>query len=113
MRIELTIDRLVADGLDGRSADDLVAALTDELRLVLTREFAGQAGRRRLSGRQTISVPRLRTALAFPPAGPGTGTAPGPAAGGAARASTAGRAIGAALGGAVTGNQIFRRGSIR
>lgn len=111
MRIELNIGRLVVDGLDRRSADDLVAALTDELRLVLTRELAGEAGRGRLSGRQAISVPRLRAALAFPPAMPGAGAATGPAAGGTAGAATAGRAIGAALGGAVTGDQVLRGGS--
>jgi hypothetical protein len=101
MRIELRIDRLVADGLDGRSADDLVAALVGELRLVLAREI----GSRRLAGGQAVWVPRLRAALTLPPAGPGTGAGVG--------AASAGRALGAALGGAVTGDQVFRRGSSR
>jgi hypothetical protein len=97
MRIELHIDRLVADGLDGRSADDLVTALVGELRLVLAREI----GSRRLAGPRAVSVPRLRAALTLPSAGAGAGTAP------------VGRALGAALGGAVTGDRVFRNGSNR
>lgn len=108
MRIELTIDRLVADGLAGRSADDLVTALTDELRLVLARELGGEAGRRRLSGRRAISVPRLRAALTLPP-----GRRAGDGAGAGAGAAAAGQALGAALGDAVTGEQVFRRRSSR
>jgi hypothetical protein len=108
MRIEVSIDHLVADGLDGGSADGLVAALTAELRLVLARELASAAGRRRLSSAQAISVPRLRAALTLPPAGPGAGAAIGGAAG-----AVAGQALGAALGGAVTGDQVFRRVSNR
>jgi hypothetical protein len=96
MRIELSIDHLVADGLDRGAADGLVADLTAELRSVLARELAGPAGRRRLSGGRPVSVPRLRAALTLPPAGYGPGAA-----------------IGAALGAAVTGNQVFRRGSNR
>jgi hypothetical protein len=108
MRIEVSIDHLVADGLDGGSADGLVAALTAELRLVLARELASAVGRRRLSGAQAISVPRLRAALTLPPAGPGAGAAIGGAAG-----AVAGSVAGQALGGAVTGDQVFRRVSNR
>jgi hypothetical protein len=108
MRIEVSIDHLVADGLDGGSADGLVAALHAELRQVLARQHATAAGRRRLSGAQAISVPRLRAALTLPPAGPGAGAAIGGAAG-----AVAGQALGAALGGAVTGDQVFRRVSNR
>jgi hypothetical protein len=94
MRIELSIDRLVADGRIAGSAEELLAALTGELRLVLAREL-GQRQMSQLTGDQAISVPRLRAALTLPPAGTGA----------------AGRAIGAALGGAVTGDRVFGGGS--
>jgi hypothetical protein len=113
MRIELSIDQLVADGLDRGAADRLVAALTAELQSVLARELAGPAGRRRLSGGQPISVPRLRAALTLPPAGSGPGSGSGAAIGAAAGAAVTGRALGAALGRAVTGDQVFRRGNNR
>jgi hypothetical protein len=91
MRIELRIERLVADDLGGGSRDDFVAAVTRELRLVLARELGGP---RPAAGR-TRSVPRVRTGVSLPAAGAG-----GPA---------AGRAVGAALGAAVTSERVFPR----
>jgi hypothetical protein len=100
MRIELSIGRLVADGVGDGNAEEFVAALTAELRAVLAREFGG--GQR--GGVRAIRVPRLRAALTLPQA---AGTAP------AARPMSAGRAIGAALGGAVVGDQVFSGGTSR
>lgn len=88
MRIELHIERLVADDLGGGSRDDFVAAVTRELRLALARELGGP---RPAAGR-TRSVPRVRTAVSLPPAG-----------------APAGRAVGAALGAAVTSERVFPR----
>jgi hypothetical protein len=90
MRIELHIDRLVADDLGACSRADFITAITRELRLVLARELSQPpaAAYRR-------SVPRVQAALTLPAAG--------------ATAPPAGRAIGAALGSAVTSEQIFPR----
>jgi hypothetical protein len=89
MRIELRIERLVADDLGGGSWDDFVAAVTRELRTVLARELGGP---RPAAGR-TRSVARVRTTVRLPAARAG-----GPA---------AGRAVGAALGTAVTSERVF------
>lgn len=103
MRIELSIDRLVADAAIAGSADAFLAALTGELRLVLARELGqrqlSQLGQ--LTGAQAVSVPRLRAALTLPLAGAGAG------------AGAAGRAVGTALGGAVTGDQVLGGGFSR
>jgi hypothetical protein len=90
MRIELRIGRLVADDLDGCPQDQFVAAITQELRLVLMRELSGAR-----PAAPAVLVPRLRTALAIPAAG--------------ATSTSAGRAIGAALGAAVTSERLFPR----
>lgn len=90
MRIELRIDRLVADDLGACSRADFVEAITQELRLVLAREL-GQPPAAAYRG----SVPRLRAALTLPAAG--------------ATATSAGRAVGAALGAAVTSERVFPR----
>jgi hypothetical protein len=89
MRIELRIERLVADDLGGGSRDDFVAAVTRQLRLVLARELNGPGP---AAGR-TRSVARVRTTVNLPAAGAG-----GPA---------AGRAVGAALGTAMTSERVF------
>ena len=90
MRIELHIGRLVADDLRGRPDGEFVAAITQELRLVLIRELS-----RAQPAQQRMSVPRVRAALAIPAAG-GTST-------------PTGRAVGAALGAAVTSERFFPR----
>jgi len=91
MRIELHIERLVADDLCGWSPDELAAAVTHELRRVLARDL----GRTRVEARRAISVPWVRTGMVLPTAG---GTAP-----------AAGRAIGAAIARAVSGDQVVPR----
>ena len=85
MRIELHIGRLVVDGLGAYSQDELVAAITGELRLAIARDF----GWPQVAARQAMPVPRLRATLARPVAG--------------ATAASAGQAIGATLAGALTG----------
>lgn len=91
MRIELRIDRLVLDGLGAFSPDELVTSITRELRLVLGRDLSLAP----VTARPAVSVPRLQTTLALPPAG--------------ASSSSAGQAIGASLASAVTSSQAFPR----
>lgn len=99
MRIEVSIDRLVVNGRIAGSADELLAALTGELRHELARELGqlSQLGRR--TGARAITVPRLRAALTLPPSGAGAGAA--------------GRAIGATLASAVTSDRVLGTGTPR